>query len=668
MRLHHCLLFFFLLAAAGAHAQSPPAALLLPESALPGYEADINHAQLIRNSSKGVLHLGKEVYQQVCHNCHGDLRFPGSVPNSLRFAEGEFQHGSDPHTMYQTITRGWRLMVPQVQLTPREKYGVIHYIRDHFLHPHNPSEFFKVTDDYLAGLPKGTSSGPEPVKREPWKEMDYGQFLIGTFEIADEQQRTQPWPKGEKTDFVAPDANIAHKAIAIRLDAGAGGVSQGKQWLAFEHDTMRVAAVWQGEGFIDWQGINLNGRHVARPRTVGKPTLQSANAPAWANPQTGTFEDLRIKGLDGRRYGPLPRDWAHYKGLYRHGGDTVISYSIGQSKILESHGLTPAGHFVRQLNVGKSPHPLSLRIPGKRISVQSSTGKPPGTASLRGGGWILTILAEDTPANFAITFNGSGGIAKDLQPITEGGPAQWPETFQAPILRGTQDGAFQWDSFALPVANPWQSRLRASGVDFTPDGKAAIVCCWDGDVWRIDNIADESANSATWRRIASGLFQPLGVKLIGEDIFVSCRDQIVRLRDLNGDGETDFYESFNSDHQVTEHFHEFAMGLQADDAGNLYYAKSARHARTPLVPHHGTLVKVSADGAKTEILANGFRAANGVCRNPDGSFFVTDQEGHWNPMIGMGPLIAEEAPPHHRTYRSVYGGSADQSASNPGDT
>ena len=35
----------------------------------------------------------------------------------------------------------------------------------------------------------------------------------------------------------------------------------------------------------------------------------------------------------------------------------------------------------------------------------------------------------------------------------------------------------------------------------------------------------------------------------------------------------------------------------------------------------------SADGRRTEILANGFRAANGVCLNPDGSFVVTDQEG-----------------------------------------
>ena len=76
---------------------------------------------------------------------------------------------------------------------------------------------------------------------------------------------------------------------------------------------------------------------------------------------------------------------------------------------------------------------------------------------------------------------------------------------------------------------------------------------------------------------------------------------------------------------------EFAMGLQTDAAGNFYYAKSARHALPAVVPHHGTLLKVSADGQRTEIIANGFRAANGVCLNPDGSFVVTDQEGHWNP-------------------------------------
>jgi hypothetical protein len=94
---------------------------------------------------------------------------------------------------------------------------------------------------------------------------------------------------------------------------------------------------------------------------------------------------------------------------------------------------------------------------------------------------------------------------------------------------------------------------------------------------------------------------------------------------------TDRYDTFNDDHQVTEHFHEFAMGLETDAAGNLYYAKSARHALPAVVPHHGTLLKVTADGRQTEILATGFRAANGVCVEADGTFWVTDQEGNWNP-------------------------------------
>ena len=163
------------------------------------------------------------------------------------------------------------------------------------------------------------------------------------------------------------------------------------------------------------------------------------------------------------------------------------------------------------------------------------------------------------------------------------------------------------------------------------DPNVAVVCAWDGSVWRVSGFGSTDANTLTWRRIASGLFQPLGIKVVKEKVYVSCRDQIVILHDLNGDGETDWYENFNSDHQVTEHFHEFAMGLQVDDEGNFYYAKSARHALPAVVPHHGTLLKVTPDGQQTEILANGFRAANGVCLNPDGSFVVTDQEGHWNP-------------------------------------
>ena len=72
------------------------------------------------------------------------------------------------------------------------------------------------------------------------------------------------------------------------------------------------------------------------------------------------------------------------------------------------------------------------------------------------------------------------------------------------------------------------------------------------------------------------------------------------------------------------------MDLQTDAYGNFYYTKAARHAKTALVPQR-TLIKVTPDGQSSEIIASGFRAPNGVCVNPDGTFYVSDQEGHWTP-------------------------------------
>jgi len=211
----------------------------------------------------------------------------------------------------------------------------------------------------------------------------------------------------------------------------------------------------------------------------------------------------------------------------------------------------------------------------------------------------------------------------------DGGAALFPDTIKTAVqVEEKANGPLAVDTIQLPESNPWLALVRPTGIDFFTDGSLA-VSTWDGDLWRV-TLSNESS-TATWRRIASGLFQPLGIRILEDRIYVLCRDQLVRLEDRNGDGAIDHYATVNHDHQVTEHFHEFAMGLQVDAEGNFYYAKSGRHALKAVVPHHGTLVRVSADGQKSEILATGFRAANGVCLNPDGTFFVTDQEGFWNP-------------------------------------
>ena len=858
--------------------QPPPSAYALR---IPEYEQHVDHAGLIRDLDSDAFDRGEAIYKRVCVNCHGTKDQPGSLPTSLRFASGQFKSGSDPYTMYQTLTRGFGMMVPQTWMVPRQKYDAVHYIRETYLKPNNPTQYFSVTPAYLATLPTGDTRGPEPEVIEPWVTMDYGPSLINTYEVGSDE------------------TNYAYKGIAMRLDAGPGGVSRGSAWTIFDHDTLRIAADWVGEGFIDWNGIHFNGQHQVHPQIVGDVELANPTGPGWANPETGSFDDPRIRGRDGRPYGPLPRNWAHYQGLYHRDVASVVRYTVGEAQVLETSGVVKgdAPLFSRTLNIGPRSRPMLLQVAHfldmqASFNVSNAAGEVPAhvalvvpqsdsaaigavafdgktrldvsksedfdlshgdftiTARIRtraGGvifakthpgkrwvpdakaffirdgklcfdiGWVGCVQSERSihdgqwhnvaaawkkadstlslyidgqldgsgrlgtkgddvrhvvrigagapdfpqpdsflkgelaevrffasriaPELLAEATTGEGGAApkarwkfagelkgkvadvtgsghdaavcretpshfnrgllaaalvppvpgaewryedgnlrlalpagpepirftvytsrprsgedfqatiasvrpddarRDLEPMTHGGARHWTETLTATVQMGKDDQPFAVDVLTHPESNPWLAQVRLTGLDFFADGNRAAVCTWDGDVWLVTGLSGLPAHGATggdtpasptltWQRMASGLFQPLGLRIVREQVYVTCRDQIVILHDLNGDGETDYFENFNNDHQVTDHFHEFAMGLQTDAAGNFYYAKGARHALPALVPHHGTLLRVSPDGSRTDILAKGFRAPNGVCVNPDGTFYLTDQEGHWTP-------------------------------------
>ena len=596
---------------------------------LPEYEKHIDHAGLLNKLDNESFARGEVIYSRVCANCHGTLDMPGSLPTSPKFANHVFKNGSDPYSLYQTLTRGYNLMAPQTWMVPQQKYDVIYYLRETYLKKHNPGQFVNVEDSYLAKLPQGKPGefGPEPVKVEPWVAMDYGPSLMNTYEIG-----------GGPT-------NIAYKGIAVRLDGGTGGVSRGNSWAIFDHDTLRYAAGWQGTGFIDWRGIHFDGEHQKHPKIVGDVQISTPVGPGWADPETGSFADPRFLGRDERPYGPLPRKWGQFRGIYAYGDQTVISYTVGDASILELEGTesdpqSKSRIFTRTLEIGKSSRDLLTRLAGDDVVVGLINSKP-ATVEKQNGFQVLNIPAASTPLRVKILMAKitpeqmkihvtSSTKPQPLNSFITGGPKRWPQALNSTVTTGSNAGPFSVDTFGLPELNPWNALLRLTGFDFYPDGKRMAVCTWDGDVWEVGGI-DHPENGLTWQRIATGMFQPLGLKFRGDEIFVCCRDQIIKLKDLNGDGETDFYECFNNDHQVTEHFHEFAMGLQTDTEGNFYYAKSGRHALDALVPHHGTLLKVSRDGSTTDILATGFRAANGVCLNPDGTFFVTDQEGFWTP-------------------------------------
>ena len=137
----------------------------LEEKQLPAYEKEIDHKGLltdIQDHPNQSLRKGKQIYNEICINCHGTPSQEGSIPTAFKFWKDQFKVGNDPYSMYQTLTRGYGGMPAQTNLTPVEKYDVINYVREEFILPQNKTAYFKVDSNYLASIPSGITKGPLP--------------------------------------------------------------------------------------------------------------------------------------------------------------------------------------------------------------------------------------------------------------------------------------------------------------------------------------------------------------------------------------------------------------------------------------------------------------------------------------------------------------------------
>ena len=213
----------------------------------------------------------------------------------------------------------------------------------------------------------------------------------------------------------------------------------------------------------------------------------------------------------------------------------------------------------------------------------------------------------------------------------QGGKPQWPQTMDVQGQLG-KTAPYAIDTIPLPSDNPWKALVYGSGHDFLSDG-SAVLCTMQGDVWRATGL-DGLLEKVSWRRIASGLFQPLGIAVHEDQIFVMGRDQLTRLHDLNDDGEIDFYECFSRALETSPGGHDFTCDLWRDAEGRFYTASGKQG-----------VMRIAADGQSAEVIANGLRNSDGLGLTPDGLVTIPSSEGDWMPasMIAAvrpdGPLL-----------------------------
>jgi azurin len=212
-------------------------------------------------------------------------------------------------------------------------------------------------------------------------------------------------------------------------------------------------------------------------------------------------------------------------------------------------------------------------------------------------------------------------IVTSETPLPAPGPAQWPQWIETKGELGTQT-PFATDRITIPFENPYGTLFFITAHDFFSDGTAAVATM-TGEVWLVKGI-DEKLEKLRWKRFATGLHQPLGIKIVKDKLYVLGRDQITCLHDLNGDDEADFYECVTNEMQTSPGGHDFIVGLETDKEGHWYFASG----------NQGVCRITGRD--QLDVLATGFRNPNGLGLSPDGRFVTTSvQEGDWTPATSI---------------------------------
>lgn len=194
------------------------------------------------------------------------------------------------------------------------------------------------------------------------------------------------------------------------------------------------------------------------------------------------------------------------------------------------------------------------------------------------------------------------------------------------------------------VSMPEGLRAEVGAIGFLPDGRL-LACFLRGE------IMIYNPKTKIWKLFAEGLQEPLGILSVNASEFIVMqRPELTRIKDTDGDGHADLYETLTDDFGISGNYHEFNYGPVKDRKGNLFIGLNSAssgggileevrgvmdtttmHQKGQMfspVPYRGWVMKLTPEG-KLLPFASGFRSPNGIGFDQKGNLFVTENQGDW---------------------------------------
>ncbi|MFM2096217.1 MAG: hypothetical protein RIS70_3341, partial [Planctomycetota bacterium] len=291
------------------------------------------------------------------------------------------------------------------------------------------------------------------------------------------------------------------------------------------------------------------------------------------------------------------------------------------------------------------------------LRVRSRWEPLPGENWLKGWRWNIEVRSNVAALRWHLpsTDLGRGQVIdlKQVAPGTFAGQAEFALDSTAEQVESVKGSSVSAEGPSLPPPTNFSfapgmvARRQSLGAHVMPTAIAAVpngdlvIASLKGQVWR---LSDRNADG-DWGKLSAysdELAAPYGLAIGQDHVDVCTKFGLLRLEDEDHDGRADRMQVLASGWGYTADYHDWMVGLPRDSEGNYYAAFACQQdQRSPIAAlHRGQVVKLLPRQPTTddfrlfslETISAGHRFPMGIVRTRNGSLFVTDNQGNYNPF------------------------------------
>ncbi len=194
------------------------------------------------------------------------------------------------------------------------------------------------------------------------------------------------------------------------------------------------------------------------------------------------------------------------------------------------------------------------------------------------------------------------------------------------------------DYYAIKTfVTPQETAMEVSAIELLPDNKLALGTR-RGEIWIVSGAHGDDIGQASFQLFAAGQHEIMGLSWRDGWLYATNRYEVLRIKDEDGDGRGDAFETICDKWGVSGDYHEYAFGSRFDKEGNIWVVLCLTGSFNSNIDFRGWAVRVNSKGEMIPT-CSGIRSPGGIGFGADGDVYYTDNQGPWHGACTLQHLI-----------------------------